>query len=59
MFDTYCNNENRITCVIHFAALKSVGESVAEPLRYYQNNVTGSIVLLEAGCNSLLDNVTQ
>lgn len=47
MFDTYSNSENRISCVIHFAALKSVGESVAQPLRYYQNNVTGSINLLE------------
>ena len=34
--------------VIHFAGLKAVGESVAEPLRYYDNNVGGAIVLLEA-----------
>ncbi len=34
--------------VIHFAGLKAVGESVAEPLRYYQNNVSGTIRLLEA-----------
>ncbi len=33
--------------VIHFAALKSVGESVAQPLRYYHNNVTGTLVLLD------------
>jgi len=33
--------------VIHFAALKSVGESVAIPLKYYKNNLTGSITLLE------------
>jgi UDP-glucose 4-epimerase len=33
--------------VIHFAGLKAVGESVAVPLRYYQNNVAGSLVLLE------------
>jgi UDP-glucose 4-epimerase len=33
--------------VIHFAALKAVGESVAEPLRYYQNNITGTLVLCE------------
>ncbi len=33
--------------VIHFAGLKAVGESVAVPLRYYQNNVVGSLVLLE------------
>lgn len=34
--------------VIHFAGLKAVGESVAQPLRYYDNNVTGSIALFEA-----------
>lgn len=33
--------------VIHFAGLKAVGESVAEPLRYYDNNVSGSIALFE------------
>jgi UDP-glucose 4-epimerase len=33
---------------IHFAALKSVGESVEEPLRYYDNNVGGTFTLLEA-----------
>lgn len=37
-----------IDAVIHFAALKSVGESVAQPLRYYQNNITGTLNLLEA-----------
>lgn len=34
--------------VIHFAGLKAVGESVAEPLRYYDNNVIGTVRLLEA-----------
>ncbi len=33
--------------VIHFAALKAVGESVSQPLRYYQNNITGTMVLSE------------
>ncbi|MBB3223193.1 UDP-glucose 4-epimerase GalE [Pseudoduganella umbonata] len=33
--------------VIHFAGLKAVGESVAQPLRYYDNNVSGSVALLE------------
>jgi UDP-glucose 4-epimerase len=37
-----------VDSVIHCAGLKAVGESVAEPLRYYDNNVTGTIVLLEA-----------
>src|SRR5437879_1119274 len=36
-----------IDAVIHFAGLKAVGESVEQPLRYYDNNVTGSIVLFE------------
>jgi UDP-glucose 4-epimerase len=34
--------------VIHFAALKAVAESVEQPLRYYHNNVTGTVQLLEA-----------
>ncbi|NMM78098.1 UDP-glucose 4-epimerase GalE [Rhodococcus sp. SRB_17] len=40
--------EHPITAVIHFAALKAVGESVREPLRYYDNNVAGTVVLLQA-----------
>ena len=38
---------HKIDAVIHFAGLKAVGESVEQPLRYYDNNVTGSIVLFE------------
>jgi UDP-glucose 4-epimerase len=37
-----------IEAVIHFAALKAVGESVEKPLLYWDNNVVGSLVLLEA-----------
>lgn len=37
-----------IEAVIHFAGLKAVGESVAQPLRYYDNNVTGSLALFDA-----------
>ena len=37
-----------IASVIHFAGLKAVGESVAQPLRYYDWNVTGTLRLLEA-----------
>jgi UDP-glucose 4-epimerase len=37
-----------IDAVVHFAGLKAVGESVAEPLRYYENNVVGATALLEA-----------
>jgi UDP-glucose 4-epimerase len=39
-------NENKIDCVIHFAGLKAVGESVAQPLKYFNNNITGTINLL-------------
>lgn len=39
--------ENKIESVIHFAALKSVGESVAKPLDYYYNNITGTVTLLK------------
>jgi UDP-glucose 4-epimerase len=38
---------HQIDAVIHFAGLKAVGESVAEPLRYYDNNVNGSVMLFE------------
>ncbi|KQM71266.1 UDP-glucose 4-epimerase GalE [Xylophilus sp. Leaf220] len=40
--------EHPIEAVVHFAALKSVGESVREPLRYYDNNVAGTVTLLRA-----------
>lgn len=38
--------ENEIDSVIHFAGLKAVGESVAQPLRYYENNLTSTLNLL-------------
>ncbi len=38
---------NKIEFVIHFAGLKAVGESVKEPLKYYDNNINGTLVLLE------------
>lgn len=38
---------NDIDAVIHFAALKAVGESTEQPLAYYQNNVGGTLTLLE------------
>lgn len=41
-------SDYRFEAVIHFAGLKAVGESVAQPLRYYDNNVHGSLVLFEA-----------
>jgi UDP-glucose 4-epimerase len=41
-------SEHTIRAVLHFAGLKAVGESVSQPLRYYDNNVHGSQVLLQA-----------
>lgn len=40
--------ENKIEAVIHFAGLKAVGESVEKPLEYYNNNIIGTLTLLEA-----------
>jgi UDP-glucose 4-epimerase len=40
--------EHRIDGVIHFAGLKAVGESVAQPLRYFDNNVGSTLALLQA-----------
>ena len=39
--------ENEIDSVIHFAGLKAVGESVQKPWEYYNNNITGSLVLFD------------
>ncbi|MGX9416590.1 UDP-glucose 4-epimerase GalE [Vibrio sp. WJH972] len=39
---------HQIESVIHFAGLKAVGESVAKPLEYYDNNVNGTLVLVDA-----------
>jgi UDP-glucose 4-epimerase len=50
--------EEKIDGVIHFAAHKIVGESIEQPLKYYQNNIAGLIVLLQAleelGVNNLV-----
>ena len=40
--------EHRIACVIHLAGLKAVGESVQKPLEYWDNNVVGTLRMLEA-----------
>lgn len=51
-------NAHKIDAVIHFAGLKAVGESVAQPLKYYDNNVHGTAVLCEVmaehGCKSIV-----
>ena len=40
--------EHRVSAVVHFAGLKAVGESVRQPLRYYDNNVAGTVALCQA-----------
>lgn len=50
--------ENKFDAVIHFAGLKAVGESVAKPLLYYQNNIAGTLNLCELmneyGCKKII-----
>ena len=50
--------ENKIDAVIHFAGLKSVPQSVKEPLNYYDNNIAGTVclcrVMNKAGCKKLV-----
>lgn len=50
--------ENEIDAVIHFAGYKAVGESVAKPVEYYYNNVTGTLSLIFAmrkyGCKKIV-----
>lgn len=51
-------SSTKFDAVIHFAGLKAVGESVAKPLRYYGNNIVGTLNLLEMmashGCKKLV-----
>jgi len=48
----------KIDSVIHFAGLKAVGESVAKPWEYYNNNITGTLVLVDVmkkyGCKNII-----
>ncbi|MCQ2373176.1 MAG: UDP-glucose 4-epimerase GalE [Phascolarctobacterium sp.] len=50
--------ENKIDCVIHFAGLKAVGESVQKPIAYYRNNIDTTLTLLEvmaeSGCHNIV-----
>lgn len=50
--------QHQIDAVIHFAGLKAVGESVAKPLEYYDNNIGGTLllcqVMAEAGCKRMV-----
>lgn len=45
--NVFLSAAEKIDAVIHFAGLKAVGESVEKPLRYYQNNLTGTLTLCE------------
>lgn len=51
-------SKEQIDCVIHFAGLKAVGESVAKPLEYYKNNISGTLTLVEVmrehGCKNII-----
>ena len=49
--------ENDISCVIHFAGLKAVGESVPKPLEYYQNNISGTLNMCEVMRNHGVKNI--
>ena len=50
--------EHSFDCCIHFAGLKSVGESLAKPWEYYENNIGGTLVLLDVmrrhGCKNII-----
>lgn len=50
-------SQHKIGAVIHFAALKAVGESVEKPLLYYHNNVAGLITLLTAMQNHRIERI--
>lgn len=48
----------KVDCCIHFAGLKAVGESVEKPYEYYENNIGGTLVLIDAlrshGCRNII-----
>ncbi len=50
--------QHPVKAVVHFAGLKAVGESVSQPLKYFTNNVQGTLILLQAmaryGCRKLV-----
>lgn len=51
-------DEHKVDACIHFAGLKAVGESVSKPYEYYENNIGGTLVLIDAlrshGCKNLI-----
>lgn len=50
-------SDHAIDSVIHFAGLKAVGESVAKPLKYYENNVTGTLILCQVMAENKVKNL--
>lgn len=50
-------DNEQIDAVIHFAGLKAVGESVAKPLEYYHNNITGTLILCDEMRNHGVKNI--
>jgi UDP-glucose 4-epimerase len=55
--DAVFKSEGTIDAVIHFAALKAVGESVEQPLMYYTNNISGSLTLFEVMRDNGVSNI--
>lgn len=53
IFDAHAD----IEAVIHFAGLKAVGESVAKPMEYYHNNITGTLILCDVMRNHNVKNI--
>lgn len=49
-----CTLQHKIDSVIHFAAMKAVGESMQNPLMYYKNNMIGMINLLEVSVTTTI-----
>ncbi len=58
IFSRYSRNNQKIEAVIHLAGLKAVNESIIDPIKYWENNVNGSINLLKAmdifGCRNIV-----
>ena len=58
IFIEYSQNNQRIEAVIHLAGLKAVNESIMEPIKYWENNLSGSINLLKImhsfGCRNIV-----
>ncbi len=55
--DTFFENHRNLKAIIHFAAFKSVNESVNEPLKYYENNLFSLVNLLKGMLNFHLENI--